>query len=218
MSAPETKERPILFKALMVCAILDGRKTQTRRPIKPQWPDARKCWISETGLLSGESLIQTDELKKGSTVVDRYTSTIRCPFGEPGDRLWVRETWGPRAGFYEIEICETRTRELDVQPCLYRATDEHPTDSPGTDWRASIHMPRWASRILLEVTAVRVERIQDITEEDAKAEGVERMAWLTCMSYRTGLAEGWSEIYESKGYGWDANPWVWVVEFKVVTR
>lgn len=140
------KERPILFSGEMVRAILEGRKTQTRRVIKPQPDSARNSVFVKSGF----------ETKHGYE--------IKCPYGQPGDRLWVRETWGlwdtdPKDGPERAKI-------------FYRATDENRRDLRYQRWRPSIHMPRWASRINLEITNIRIERVQDITEEDAKAEGL----------------------------------------------
>jgi hypothetical protein len=138
----------------------------------------------------------------------------RCPYGAVGDRLWVRETWAASLDS-DGDMCK---------PFLYRATYDEAVygqlkasfsdrateiwDVVGnTGWRPSIHMPRWASRLTLEVTGVRVERVQDISEADAKAEGVKSAAEFCAL---------WDEINGARGYGWDANPWVWVVEFKRV--
>jgi len=206
------KERPILFSTPMVRAILDGTKTQTRRAAKPATP----------------------------------RGTNRCPYGVPGDRLWVRETWAPYSDN------EDPVRDVDDATCVrYRATDTLHMAMPDCmdtapidtyclapheqmprgpwKWRPSIHMPRWASRIMLEVTGVRVERLQDITEEDAKAEGITEMplqgglpgAWWTaqgCWANARDPVRAYRLLWESiNGAGsWDLNPLVWVVEFKRV--
>lgn len=194
------KERPILFGGEMVRAILDGRKTQTRRVVKPA-----PCGL-RMGLPYGKG---------------RY---ITCPYGQPGDRLWVRET-------------HAFVGSIDPGWLLYRASgyesecQRHGFDRPypavsSIKWRPSIHMPRWASRITLEITGVRVERLQEISEDDAKAEGcglyVPGHGFIT----QADLAEGYSNYLAPRmgfefvwtkinGPGsWDANPWVWVVEFK----
>jgi hypothetical protein len=191
------KERPILFTGAMVRALLDGSKTQTRRVVKPQ-PLA-----AEFGMCR---------------LVDSQGRPIACPYGQPGDRLWVRETFAlsvvdPDGG--------SPQDEPDNWDVFYRADPEQPgggwTDAEGNEiaapWKPSIHMPRWACRILLEITRVRVERLQDISYEDARAEGVDLAVW-------AGIAiNGYKALWESiNGAGsWDANPWVWVVEFKRVT-
>lgn len=185
------KERPILFSGSMVRAILDGRKTQTRRVVT----NARPYTATDNGI---------DILWA--------TGSLRCPYGQPGDRLWVRETWCLRPEGYG-----------------YRA-DNNPDNNP-LKWGPSIHMPRWASRITLEVTGVRVERVQDISEEDARAEGIRatRLSHGSVVyhtdSYPTPNIYGsaqerfvnlWHSINTPRGYPWESNPWVWVVAFKVL--
>ncbi len=156
------KEKPIIFSTEMVRAILEGRKTQTRRVVKPQPPE-------------------------GETVHVAYSETwgVKCPYGKPGDQLWVRETWNgtKNTGFY------------------YRA-------DPGTcagKWKPSIHMPRHASRMYLGIINVRIEPLQYITVREAKAEGVENL-WE--------FVKLWDTINAKRGYPWIMNPWVWVVEFR----
>lgn len=187
------KERPILFSAPMVCALLAGTKTQTRRVVKPQ-PHI----VEEGGSVVG--VHTPDDQRHG-----RLGKMLYCPYGRPGDRLWVRET------FARIDGQQQPWIETD-----YRATYTHGDrlgDSLGIKkrWSPSIHMPRHASRITLEVTGVRLERLQDISASDARAEGIGRNQcpdWHAVADYR----ELWSQI---NGRGsWDANPWVWVVEFK----
>lgn len=187
------RERPILFSAPMVRAILDVTKTQTRRGAYKlvRHPDF--------GYKLTPSVLVHE--KEPQHVIDRC-----CPYGQPGDRLWVREAW--------MHV------EHDVQPVRYRATNP----SYAGRWRPSIHMPRWASRINLEITGIRVERLQDISETDAMAEGIqpELDGWTDysnpscqmCLnpvdSYRT--------LWESiNGAGsWALNPWVWCISFRRV--
>jgi len=172
------KERPILFSAPMVRAILDGSKTQTRRVVKDAQPAGiGLCHWSKTGWahlqLSGGCSCQT----------------VRCPYGIPGDRLWVRETFNGNA---EVGYA-------------YRATEP---DMNGCPWRPSIFMPRAASRILLEITDVCVQRLQKISDEDARAEGYDRSHAFP----REWFALLWERI---NGTGsWHANPWVWVITFQ----
>lgn len=212
------KERPILFSALMVRALLAGTKTQTRRVVKPQFAmDAvpeEMCATNERGhQITGHSGLWWCAAEGDADVARR------CPYGQPGDRLWVRECF-----------CED---PLSFG-ALYRADGEldEPALNAGGKWRPSIHMPRWASRITLEVTGVRVERLQDISEADAVAEGIERCEdFFECTTWRVyGEPEGSDVVapddpvgsYQSlwefiNGPGsWDVNPWVWVVEFKRV--
>lgn len=183
------KERPILFQGEMVRAILDGRKTQTRRVLKVQ-PYADGC-----------AAVNQDYHAMISAGPDYG---CRNPYGAPGDRLWVKET------FAKLK-CNQEEPCLDCQNCrdgrVFRADDHH----RAMKWKPSIFMPRWASRITLEITGVRVERLQDITETDARAEGVEPYA-PDDGRYVLGYRELWEAI---NGPGsWAKNPWVWVIEFR----
>jgi hypothetical protein len=127
---------------------------------------------------------------------------VKCPYGLPGDRLWVRETWGPRITNGEPDprqqYVKYRADDVDDSPC-----DENDWHEWEDRWRPSIHMPRWASRITLEVTGVRIERLQDISEADARAEGV-----VDTLAFE----ELWDSINGSGA--WDANPWCWCISFK----
>lgn len=194
------KERPILFSTPMVRAILEGRKSQTRRIIKPQpeYSEGMSKWVLYP--------------KQHPTVyADLINAYKYCPYGQPGDVLWVRETWFD-AGYYFI----------------YRADS---TDD-GFKWRPSIFMPKVASRLKLKVTDIRVERVQDITEEDALREGVEYMdnqmvegeddpCRIYCdytdnetilMSAKSSYKSLWKSINGKDS--WESNPWVWVIEFE----
>lgn len=188
MMGDKTKEHPILFNAEMVRALLDGRKAQTRRVVKPQ-PSRVTGWgcIGSQGF----GFIAED--------IDGYASILRCPYGL-GDHLWVRETFCKQIGAFGESV-----------DYAYRATDGEACGP----WRPSIRMPRCASRIQLAVTDVRVERVQDISEEDCVAEGISGNPWHDEMLEP--FAEFWDSINRKRGYGWDANPFVWVVEFEVVT-
>lgn len=194
------QERPILFSGEMVRAILDGRKTQTRRVIKLKTGDTFDEHALKGAIQEWRPMY--DEVAR--KVVGKTAALIRCPYGQPGDRLWVRETFAD-------EGCRQ-----DRDDCYYRADGE--SDLQGGGWTPSIHMPRWASRITLEIVSVRVERLREISEADAKAEG----CW-----YGKGGGEvdhavlpenHFPTLWESiNGPGsWGANPWVWVVEFKRV--
>ncbi|HDZ9441290.1 TPA: morphogenetic protein [Klebsiella quasipneumoniae subsp. similipneumoniae] len=178
------KERGMIFNGEMVRAILDGRKTQTRRPVK--FPVLDKNLGCE---LAGNEL--AGELSAGNY--------LNSAFGKPGDRIWVRETWAR----YNID--------QNSHDIAYRATT--PADWPEEGrWRPSIHMPRWASRILLEITGVRVERLRSMSQDDARAEGV--IAASSPMEAGLAFRELWDSIYGEES--WKANPWVWVIEFKRV--
>lgn len=211
-------EHPILFNGEMVRAILEGRKTQTRRPITP--------------------VPKTDD-------VNYIRRAWNSPFGTIGDRLWVRETtiisppnWNDGS---DCNIKDDQNRNRIVQ-WLASYPDTDGASYYGLKKTASIHMPRWASRITLEVTGIYVERLCDISDDDAIAEGIladygivsydcvggahrevmgyrymvsectEESYETACEAYR----ELWNSMYEKRGYGWDSNPWVWVCEFKVI--
>ncbi|MBB3142227.1 hypothetical protein [Halomonas organivorans] len=223
------KERPILFNDEMVRALLDGRKTQTRRLVKPQPPATHsfKGYVIESSRRKDEGKFSWGI--KESEYHFRDTMYVGCPYGQPGDRLWVREAWqGPLVSEDEMMEHPTWAKDLstyeDPAHCSYRASgdsceffDAH-EDEVVARWRPSIHMPRWACRILLEVTAVRVERLQDISETDALAEGVDgeaeaaaaRLPWHD--NPRRAFRFLWKRINGPDS--WDANPWVWVVEFR----
>ena len=197
------KERPILMNAEMVRAVLDGRKTQTRRPVKPQpytipWRDAYGN--------ADEALFWRYAEPREDWPYPRF-----CTFGQIGDRLWVRETWR----IADSDLCgcggDYCTCGCNGQP-IYAASYSAGDLAEFKPWRPSIHMPRWASRITLEITGVRLERIQDISEADAIAEGA---PWEDCWpTYRQSFEALWCRIYDSQS--WDVNPWVWVVEFRRV--
>ncbi|WP_121383209.1 hypothetical protein [Pseudomonas aeruginosa] len=228
------KERPILFTGPMVLALLEGRKTATRRIAKPvKHPDLGNIYAPGALVLEGEP----------QHVIDRA-----CPYGQPGDRLWVRETWT------DVNLCgapalayraDEDIRDLMEEPGFLDDRGAFNYDDPRVKpypfacwyadldqarWRPSIHMPRWASRILLEITAVRVERLQDISDDQAEAEGVERPENITNVDVWDGAERElfnamnqprarfrrlWSNINGSES--WDSNPWVWCIEFKRVT-
>lgn len=204
------KERPILFSGPMVRAILDGRKTQTRRVVKPQ-PEA---------LVIGVAVPHTEgELHMHPRPVAALAVKRECPYGQPGDRLWVRETWqcavvseGIKGIGYKATYDDERNWfKAKTGPEWDRLWDKHQDK-----WRPSIHMYRWASRITLEIAAVRVERLQDIEEHDANAEGIE--SFMTCQTLwpaRAKFAELWDSI-NAKTHPWASNPWVWVVEFRTL--
>lgn len=231
------KERPILFSGRMVRAILAGRKTQTRRVIKPQPPE-------DIGPISVERF--------EPTVVDRHGEEVagpeifgafdadgewgdKCPYGEPGSILYVRESWrGPHE-------CDDM-KPSDIQPgsdIRYEADGnarfwsdassfyEQPAEAADGfgKLRPGIFLPRWASRIELEITGVKVERLQDISEADVLAEGIEPVEndnVRELLSVRTGIrdrwAEGWNRINGKRpGCSWEDNPWLWCLTFKNVS-
>jgi hypothetical protein len=243
------KTRPIIFNSEMVRAILGGRKTQTRRVIKPQ-PPAEVSLMSRSCLPGWHGYSEIDQ--------DEHQPTgyaVNCPYGDAGDELWLRETWRVYSwpedpeyiqyradngidqidtgadGYYEngeqwsermlrqsIEDCEKAGIKPDEDGWYTFPDEECPTR-----WRPSIHIPRWASRITLRVTGVRVERVQEITLRDVLAEGIEiRQIWLYGCDgdeadrvARLPFERLWNSINKKRGFGWDVNPWVFVVTFGV---
>lgn len=197
------KERPIIFSAPMVRAILSGAKTQTRRVMKV------RC----------HSICEGDDGKLWPWSEDAELAEDfwhPCPFGQPGDRLWVRETWKHIEGGAIYDASGGTIDAFDPET-IYRA------DRPNRygPWMSPIHMPRWASRITLEITDVRVERLQDISEADAVAEGCKPIRpelvqdGLIVRPGRSAVEEFrlvWEQIHG--GGSWEKNPWVWVIEFK----
>lgn len=197
------KERPILFSGPMVRAILAGTKTQTRRVVKPQPPTGHvMAWLTNwVGLAPGFGVVKQ---------MSRNGVRVECPHGQPGDRLWVRERFAfgtqPEQVFYLAARLEGHSDTLT--------------------WKPSIYMPRWASRLTLELTQVRVERLQDISEEDVKAEGMAHdFAFSEGLISRLGgqrpmlvgcFAELWDDLNAKRGLGWEINPWVWALTFKGV--
>ena len=191
------KETGLMFKAPLVRAILNGHKTQTRRIVKPQpAPDKRfQGWILDS----------TDRKRIGKASWGHGTgglvSDIECigsPCGKPGDRIYVRETFAP----YERD-------------CFYRADSGSTAMGP---WKPAIHMPKELARIWLEVTGVRVERLHAITETDCIAEGARGgHGAIPGYAYSATPLEHFQHIWESTGGDWAANPWVWVIDFKVLS-
>lgn len=203
------KERPILFSGPMVRVILDGRKTQTRRVVKWQeepFEDEGETWFILKGYYYRTGIVHG--IQDGSPIYPHSLKRMMelCPYGVPGDRLWVKETFASN-----IPGCE------EQDGYTYKADHVHPSgDGPDhIKWTPSIHMPRRASRITLEVTDVRVERLQSISHEDAIAEG---MTWNgpgdSWNFPQADFATLWNSINgNSPGHTWDDNPWVWVVSF-----
>lgn len=210
-------ERPILFSGAMVRAILAGQKTMTRRVVKGVRGAVSAHWYPSIGAAQ----FRRDD--------GRESLPVASPYGQPGGRLWVRETWG----------------KLDMGSACYRADDEAAVPADGR-WRPSIHMPRWASRMTLEVVEVRVQRLQEISEEDALAEGIKTQEhWasssMSAWCYFSGdphpgrdthppadpakspcyetaqlaFRALWDSINgERPGCSWEANPWVWAITFR----
>ncbi|NHR06680.1 hypothetical protein HA052_15940 [Chromobacterium haemolyticum] len=223
------KERPMLYTGAMVRKVLADAKTQTRRIIKPQ-PDVTEERLRELGAwIDGFTLSQQVDGAWQHGFID-----TECPYGQPGDRLWVRETWGVISHSWDRH--GNRVKWTPNRPAtaisempfgngyysghvIYAADgpnewsdDDDGGGEPRSLWHPSIHMPRAACRLMLEITDVRVERLQDISEADAVAEGGP-------VDHPNGTARGWFEQLWEKLYGagsWDANPYVWRISFKKV--
>lgn len=224
------KERGMIFNAEMVRSILDGRKTQTRRIMKAQpsehftpmnmalEADYKARWYTP-GIVDKDGYLQPAG-KEVFGVADENEG-YSCPFGAVGDRIWVRETF---AAFDADWKFPGRPHDIKDGPWPYIAYPADDVVLPTGTCRPSIHMPRWASRILLEITDVRVERLNAISQEDAQSEGMELTGWRPTysdpdsggevMTPYDNFAELWSSIYGDES--WKANPWVWVIEFKRV--
>lgn len=235
--------RPLILPAEDVRAILAGRKTQHRVPVRPM-PEiqirqiekgcAEVIWQDARGLANAGG-----GTRNGGLDILSHLAEERCPFGRVGEQIWVRETWSryrPFAG----DPTDTILYAADLDECgqcPIMLDGEVVYVSPRDGWRSPVTMPRAASRLTLELTGVRVERVQDITEEDARAEGVEALgsgdcdvcggdscpgcqdseeAYPGCRGNRLLFAEAWDTLNAARGFGWNVNPWVWVLGFRPV--
>jgi len=227
--------RPILFSGEMVRSIREGRKTQTRRVVVARGRDLRPAQLQD----GRQWLTDHSRNPLGLLIQSRY--------GYPGDRLWVRETWA--ADFYWPRLGGGVRKTWDEMPASFRGPKADPFVAFKADcavwgfdtegrfvgpcgeadirdygrWHPSIHMPRWASRITLEITDVRVERLQAITANDCIAEGVpsrgidrDGPCIASALMYIDDFQKLWDSINAKRGFGWDANPWVWVIGFRVL--
>lgn len=211
------KERPIIFSGAMVVAILNGTKTQTRRVIRSPHAQEADCWSKQ----SIDGVWESGIFGEGGPVA--HGEFVRCPYGVPGDRLWVKETW------------RTMERDSDMLDGVLFAADGsfvaiHNSEAAsnlwcdaydngrhGHGWRPSIFMPRWASRITIEVVSVRVQRLQEISDADAVAEGVvsnrgDGETWYAGKA-RAIFEHGWDWINCDRA-PWASNPWVWCITFR----
>ena len=226
------KDRPIIFSGEMVRAILDGKKTQTRRVVKfmhetPKligqaaehrnlnavYPAREKGWVFWQTTRAGDGLAEFT--KKA------YATGLLCPYGEPGDRLWVKEAWYTSKKYDHLPPAKFPVEAKTI--FRYLGSRAKPEWAGRT--RSARFMPRWASRITLEIVNVRVERLQDVSDDDAKAEGFEYYGETLFKDYGEILAEHtaiykyasyWDLLNARQGFLWKSNPWVWMIEFRVL--
>jgi len=236
-----TKERPMLFSTEMVKAILDLKKTQTRRVItknnsvigeRGDWN--KLCWdgsdIHDTQF-DGRKTAPLPFVDGHANEYQPYEQQyLHVPYNwkedetiyrvyprwQVGDRLWVKETW------YDDYACKRMEKPCEPDSYIYYRADgeEHKQFEAleeGFKWKPSIFMPRWASRILLEITNIRAERVQDISDKDVQEEGCKYPQWQgSFTSWKGAYKALWDSINAMRGYSWESNPWVWVIEFKVI--
>lgn len=229
-------EHPIIFNDEMVSAIRSGRKTQTRRVMKPQpepYPNlpGEYWWPAK----AFETMVKLSDFQR---VGFEGAAADASPFGRIGDRLWVREAWGVVSHTFDEDdmmvewVPDRPATKIHEMPfgngyysghVIYRAdgyfgwsSDDDGGGEERTAWHPSIHMPRAACRILLEITDVRIERLHHISEQDAMAEGIEssKLAGFALAGVDRPAAFAFRDVWNSTGADWDSNPWVWVVEFK----
>lgn len=243
----EVKERPIIFSGPMVKAIVEGRKTQTRRVLDSKWFELSETsghlrykeydpprWHQGDSDGNGRYLAGSGPFDPKKQSDQRHAASF-CRYGNKGDRLWVRETWADADCMYQShanDVPGTIAYFADksaIQYDLKIPRQVGVVDLASWNWnvlkrRPSIFMPRWASRITLEITNVRVERLQSISDEDAKAEGVDQAPyspnriWIAnpanSQRYIKTFRKGWDALNAKRGYSWESNCFVWVIEFR----
>ena len=201
------KERPIIFSGESIRAIRERRKTQTRRAVKPQPPKWKPAEINGSFTWRDAS----DHFRRNLSIYD-------CPYGQPGDRLWVRETWRVSPPYDSYRAGELGP---NCRPVWYAATPNRAREATdGGRMRPSIHMPRWASRLTLEILKIRVERVQEINVQQHDEVLREGWPWGKQWPKRpvvADFAEMWDQIHANHGFAWDANPLVWVIEFRALS-
>lgn len=234
----QAKERPIIFSGPMIQAILAGRKTQTRRVVKPQ-PEHWRCdapGMEDIGGLAWKGRLCEADAFPGRPPKHSDALEDLCPYGQPGDLLYVKESWRPRSwsaegGWGEIEYrADGSARQVEGPWSFERM---FPFDMPPARWRPSTHMPRWASRITLEITGVRVQRLGEISDEDAIAEGIEpkgvgrdgKPRWIVYGLEHLGQVTTspawsyerlWDTIHGDGAWVHDKDKWVWAITFRKV--
>lgn len=213
------KERPIIFSAPMVRAILCGQKTQTRRIMKPQPDEDGKVMVGQIGTSCGVAYV-------GNQRAGGLVTRVPCPYGQPSDRLWVREPWvaldknyHPVATLWYLNKMLGRGESFIP---AYQADHQDPKgDGPAhpMPWRSSMFMPRWASRLTLEITEIRVQRVQEIDAEDCIAEGLKSR--LREHDAVCDLRDQYQALWDSlnaKKTPWESNPWVWAITFRLLLK
>lgn len=237
------KEHPIIFTTESVKAILEGRKTQTRRTAGLEFINRRpEIWVLG-GLHDGIALFDIKaELDRSldPSLPIHNLQRIKCPYGQAGDRLWVRETWSTEIRYNHLKPSEIpNTAKIFYWADGFNSFGLPIEEECFMNKRSPLFMPRWASRITLEITDIRVERLQEITEEDAKAEGTQLFhvgrfepyipvwsVWsmngypssLIGDTPRDAFRFFWDSLNAKRGYGWETNPWVWVISFATGVR
>lgn len=211
------KERPVLFSADMVQAILGGRKTQTRRICKP----ANDWGLSFITVSDADGMVPKTDANMTLWGDEEGEIAFTCPYGVPGDRLWVKETWRVSRQWDGV-----KPSLITAGTAIHYLADGRESGISGKN-RPSIFMPRWASRIALEIKSIRIERLQDISETDAVAEGIQHAKNPTCTGYHSYELNHALYAKASESYGslwrfingkasWEENPWVWVIGFQVL--
>lgn len=200
------KETGIIMSGNHPQLVIDNTKTMTRRVIVPQPKIVHATYPDGT--------IETEQLFRDG-------SKPKCLYGQVDDRLWVRETWATLGSLDSLSPCEL---DRHTSPIFFRTdSEDFPMYFDKGKWRPSIFMPRWVSRITLEITKIRVERVQEITEEDAEAEGMipdSLPSIKDCLCDSSGMRhickfiDLWNSLNAKRGFGWDVNPWVWVIGFR----
>lgn len=232
--------RPIPFSGEMVRAILAGRKTQTRRVVQPQ-PDFASAEATMGAPYAAAAVVGVDATFTARPAIGLRNGpafsfvqpNILCPFGRVGDQLWVRERWA-------VGACADVFSPASLSPAFwlhengglwYDADGAEPSHavSPRGRWRSPRHMPRWASRITLEITDIRVQRLQEISEEDSRAEGaalwynslserqLRKLSWNCYSTPLRAFVNHWHSINAKRGHGWEINPYVWAISFRAST-
>jgi len=208
------KERPIIFSTEMVKAILDGRKTQTRRAVKPELKKLIHDFDNAFAGQEGYKLHVPVRHPEEPDFSDQRVTRIYCPYGQVGDRLWVKETWATESRYNHLKPSEVPdTAKIYYVDKVKHSAGDYSLFVEMGKVRSAMFMCKWMPRITLEITGVRVERLQEITEEDALKEGMlyQDLPYDSAPVWQ--FKDLWDSLNAKRGYGWDENPWVWVLKF-----